>query len=256
MCTGLEVAALLATAAGTAKQVSATRKTRRANEAAANFELQKKAETNKQAEAIFEDQLALSDPGDAAAAADKAAEQQLMETQALLQRPDTGFTGTGDTPAMAQASPVVKESAAKSLAQELQRAEGQMKARASLTGLGQRFRDRAVQFGRGAELMQQLGNFNQGWTQVGNIQQSLAKNAGAKDAMLGDVLVGLGSMGMQYGAATRGLGATAGAPSAAGTGMSLAPTETVALLPSQGYSTGLNPAARGASGLKAPTLWR
>ncbi len=206
MCTGVEpyllAASVAATAAGTASQISANKKVRRASENAAFQELQRKQKVSDEANQLFQAELQNSNVGDANKDVDQAAAEQLAEAKALTQRDDTGFTGGTDTnAAMASATPIVKEVAARQLGDELAKAEGQMKARAMLQGFKQRQIQRGTQFGRAADRMKLLQGFNQGWSQVGQTQQALAKNAGANQAMLGDALVGLGSIGMQaYGA--------------------------------------------------------
>lgn len=228
MCTGAEpyllAAAAAATAAGTAKQISATKKVQRAREQAALEDLGRKKKTSDEANALFQTQLAESGAGDAQAEADKAAAEQLAEAQALTQRQDTGFTtGTDTNAAMGNATPIVKEVAARTLADELAQAEGQMKARATLQGYRQRQIQRGYDFGRAAERMKNLGMFNQGWDQVAQTQQLLAQNAGNKDAMLGDALVGLGQIGFS----AYGSGLAGGAGKAASGGSTLAGSSNV-----------------------------
>ena len=203
MCTGVEAMLIsgLMTGAGTAASISAGRSQRKASERAASNELMRKEKTNEQARQLFNAEMENSDAGDAQATVDAAAAEQLAQAQALTDREDTGFTAATQAPGIAQSSsPVVKETAARQLADELTKAEGQMKARAALQGYSQRQRQRGTQFGRAAERMAMLGNFNQGWGQVGQIDQNMARFAGQNQAMLGDVLTGLGSIGMQYGA--------------------------------------------------------
>lgn len=202
MCTGAEpallYASLAATAAGTAASVSAQHKQRQAAQQAAQQDLARKQVTSKQAQDIFQTELQNSNVGDAQKTADTEAAAQLQQTQGLVNRPDTGFVSATETPGMASATPVVKEAAARTLADELARTEGQMKARSELQGYQQRFLNRGIQFGRGADQMQLLGNYNRGWDQVAQTEQEMAKYAGAKQAMLGDLLTGVGSMGTQY----------------------------------------------------------
>ncbi len=211
MCTGAEpyllAASLAATAAGTAAQVNANKKREGATTAAAAADLERKAKTSREANAIFNAELENSDAGDASKAVDDAAAQQLAETQRLLSRSpeDTGFQAPTDTSAaMTNASPVVKDVAARTLADELAKTEAQMKAASTLQGFKKRQLNRANQFGRAGEQMAMLGNFNQGWSNVADVQQQMAQFAGAKQAMLGDVLTGLGSMGSAYYGATKG----------------------------------------------------
>lgn len=204
MCTGAEpallYASLAATAAGTAASIDSQRKTRKASERAASADLLRKQTTAKEAKQIFDTELEASNVGDAQADADAAAALQLQETKNLIDRPaaDTGFTTSGEAPAMVAASPVVKEAAARSLADELSKVEGQMRARSTLQGYNQRTMDRGMRFGRANDQMALLGNFNRGWDQVANTEQQMAKFAGAKQAMLGDLLTGVGSMGTAY----------------------------------------------------------
>jgi hypothetical protein len=217
MCTGVEIAMLAAstaaTAYGTSEQISANKKVQKARESAALQDMQRKQKTSNEANQLFQAEMEHSDPGDANADVDKAAAEQLAQAQALTQRDDTGFqSGSETNAAQASATPIVKEVAARQLADELAQAEGQMKARATLQGYKQRQIQRGNQFGRAAEQMKNLGNFNQGWDQVAQTQQELAKNAGANEAMLGDTLVGLGRIGFSaYGA-----GVGSGAASSAG----------------------------------------
>jgi hypothetical protein len=204
MCTGAEALIIsgLMTGAGTAANISAGRKQRKASEQAASMELARKQKINEQAEQLFQSEVGKSDATDAQAAADAAAAEQLAQAQALTAREGTGFTSAEEVPGLAQSgSTVVKEAAARSLGDELQKAESQMKARSVMQGYAQRQRQRATQFGRAAERMGMLGNFGQGWGQVGQIDQQMAKFAGQNQAMLGDALTGLGSLGFQaYGA--------------------------------------------------------
>lgn len=239
MCTGAEApllyASLAATAAGTYASIDAKKDQRKAVENAANTEFLRKQKTNKEAQAVFNAELQNSDPGDAQGDADKAAAEQLAAAQELAQRPaaDTGFSSPTDTAGMANASPVVKDVAARQLGDELARTEGQMKARATLQGYQQRFLNRGQQFGRSLEQMQLLNDFNQGWGRVGQTEQELAKTAGTNKAMLGDLLTGLGAAGTAYSGAK---GATLFGGTAAEGGSTLAgsagPYGTVSDLPS------------------------
>lgn len=220
MCTGAEpyllAASLAATAAGTASQISANKKREGAAAAAAAADLERKSKTSRDAQAIFNTELENSDAGDASKAVDDAAAQQLAETQRLLSRaPDeTGFQAAGESSAaMTNASPVVKDVAARTLADELAKTEAQMKAASTLQGFKKRQLNRANQFGRAGEQMAMLGGFNQGWSNVADIQQQMAQFAGSKEAMLGDVLTGLGSMGSAYYGAMKGGGAGSGTTS-------------------------------------------
>lgn len=220
MCTGVEpwvIAAIsgAATAYGTSQQISAKKDQRRASENAALQDLGRKKKVSDDANAVFQAQLDASDPGDANKDVDEQAAQQLAEAQGLTQREDTGFTSGSETnAAQASATPIVKEVAARQLSDELAQAEGQMKARAMLQGYKQRQIQRGTDFGRAAEEMANLRNFNGGWDQVAQTQQAMAKNAGMNKAMLGDALVGMGSIGLSaYGA---GLGSGAGAASQGG----------------------------------------
>jgi hypothetical protein len=251
MCTGVEpwvVAAISAatTAAGTAAQMSAAKKQRNARETAALQDMQRKSKTSNEANQLFQAEMENSKSADAKEDVDKAAEQQLAEAQALSQRGEgeTGFKAPGSDAAMASATPIVKEVAARQLGDELAKAEGQMKARATLQGFRQRQIKRGTQFGRATEQMKNLGNFNQGWSQVAQTQQELAKNAGANTAMLGDVLVGAGSIGQSYAGVMP-------ATSAAGSASTLAgstpyATTGASSLPSTvgtGFNTNYNPRA-------------
>jgi hypothetical protein len=216
MCTGVEPWVLAAvsaatTAAGTAAQISAKKQQRSASERAALQDMQRKQKTSAEANQLFQAEMEHSDPGDANADVDKAAAEQLAQAQALSQRENTGFqTGSETNAAQASATPIVKEVAARQLSDELAKAEGQMKARAVLQGFKQRQIQRGTEFGRAGEQMKNLGNFNQGWSQVAQTQQELAKNAGMNEAMLGDSLVGMGRIGLSaYGAGLGGGGAAA-----------------------------------------------
>lgn len=250
MCTGAEpallYASLAATAAGTYAQIDAKKQQRKATDRAASEDLMRKQKTALEAQQIFNTELQNSNPGDAEADADKAAAEQLQAAQELTQRSpeDTGFVQPTDTAGMANASPVVKEVAARQLGDELAKTEGQMKARSVLQGYQQRFMKRGQQFGRGVEQMQLLGNFNKGWDQVAQTQAQLAKNAGSNSAMLGDLLVGAGSMGTAYstakGASLFGNAATSGGSTLAGAGGPYGYTSTI---PS---SIGNTPATYGA----------
>ena len=252
MCTGVEpwvIAAVSAatTAAGTAAQMSAAKKQRKARESAASHELMRKQKTNDEANQLFQAEMQNSDVGDAKADVDKAAAEQLAEAQALTQRPEeeSGFQAPGTDAAMGSATPIVKEVAARQLGDELAKAGGQMKARAMLQGFNKRTIDRGTQFGRAAEQLRNLNNFNQGWGAVGQTQMELARNAGANTAMLGDALVGMGSIGQSYAGAMPASGAAGGASKLAGS----TPYATTAAseLPTTlgtGFNTTYNPRAR------------
>src|SRR5262245_15097731 len=129
MCTGAELLLLAsagATVAGTASSVRAGRKQRAASEAAAQFELDRRRELEEQSKDLFKEQLAASDPGKAEKDAEAAAAASLAATHDLINQPDSGFVSANNAPGASKASPVVKEAAARTLADELQRAEGQM----------------------------------------------------------------------------------------------------------------------------------
>jgi hypothetical protein len=226
MCTGAEwvaVASAMATAGGTAASISANKSRRRASEAAAYNELQKHEGINKESQQLFQDQLASSDPALARREAEQAAAEEYAASQQLVGQ-NEGFTAATETPGLATASPVVKDAAARSLADELSKAESQMKARSVLTGLGLQRKQRMNQLGRTAERFDMLQNFGADWSRVGQTQQQLAQNAGANKALLGDLLTGVGGIGMS-------------AAGAAG-----------------GFSRLFGGAAAGSSGLKAPGL--
>lgn len=245
MCTGLEIAALAATAAGTGAQIYSQRQQNKALGAAAALDVQRKEKTAREAESIFNQQLGESSGDKALSDADAAAQQELAATQQLIARPNTGFGAENETQAMANATPVVKEAAAQTLAGELQRAEGQMKARATMAGLQRRAEDTQRRQSRAIEQMVQLGGFNRGWDQVAGVEQQAAKMAGANSAMIGDLLVGLGSAGLQYGGGAGAMGGAAGAGSGANAAGGLVAGSSLE-----------QPLMAGASqGMKAPKSW-
>src|SRR4051812_48825006 len=130
---GLLIASLTAAAGGTAASISARKKSRRAMEDAAFNDEQRKEKISKEAQALFSSEAGNSNAEKAAADADAAAAESLAATNALVDRKDVGFTSATETPGLAQSvSPVVKEAAARSLSNELSKAESQMKARAVL----------------------------------------------------------------------------------------------------------------------------
>ena len=206
MCLGAEYAwvpyavAAATTAAGTATQINATRQRRQATEQVAAADLARKRKLNDEAGQLFESELQNSRVGDASADVDAEAAKQLAEAQTLVQRPQP--VGYGAEAPQAGSSPVVREVAARQLSDALAQAEGQMKARAMLQGFQQRQIKRGTKFGRSAEQMQLLGNRSRGWDQVAETERMLAQNAGSKNAMLGDALVGLGSVAAAYAGGT------------------------------------------------------
>lgn len=224
-------------------QVGAARKQDKATANALLMDQERKGRQDKEALAIFDDQLGASDPQKALRDADQRTAETVAAVQGLTGRPGTGF-GAEPNAAMQRASPVVKEAAGQSLATELQRAEGQMKARATLQGLRRRQQDRGTQLGRAMETVGMLGGFNQGWGNVNQIDMAAAKQAGSGQAMLGDVLTMLGSAGLGMAGAGVGAGAAAaGESAAAGTGLVAGSTLEQPL------------AAGAAQGLKAPSTF-
>jgi len=190
-------------------------------ENAAALDERRKDKISKEAQAIFGSEVEGSSAEKASADADAAAVAQLAAANQLVNREDTGFVSATEAPGMSKsASPVVREAAARSLADELAKTESQMKARSVLQGWQQRQQQRGTQFGRTAERMMTLGNFSQGWDQVNKVDMGQAAHAGDERAMLGDVLTGLGQVGLAaYGAGAAKPAATAATtyvPAAAG----------------------------------------
>ena len=201
MCTGAEAllaASLLSTAAGTGVAIKSSRDVTKARNAAAATELLQKKKVDQDSQQLFAQTVQGSNPATAAADADQAAQQEYAATKDQIAQSATGFGGA-QTQGLAQAtSPVVKEAAARSLADALQTADSQIKARATLRGLGVQRQQRGDQLRRANQQANMLGNFMQGWGQVGQVGQEAAKSVGDQDAMLGDLLTGLGQAGAAY----------------------------------------------------------
>ncbi len=232
-------------AAGTTAQISAAHQKNKAIGRAALADVQRKEQTAKEAREIFNEQVPLSNADKAMSDADTAAVEDLAATQGLINRPDTGFSGPSVE--MQKASPVVKDAAAKSLAGELQRAESQLKARAALAGMQRRNRDRTLQQSRATEQLMQLGGFNRGWDQVAQVQNAAAQTAGGNTAMLGDLLVGLGGMGLMASGAGLGKAATAAPEAGSGLGLKIGSSLEQPLTMTTAPGSSL--------GLKAPPRW-
>jgi hypothetical protein len=197
----MQLAALAAAAAGTGVSIKANRDRTRATNAAALNDIMNKQKVERDSKSLFNQQVQTSDPAKAGEAADQAAQAQYAASKTQDAQSPQGFGG-GDSAGIAASalggSPVIRDAAARSLADALQVADAQIKARAVMGGLSRQRQQRFQQLTRANQQAGMLGNFNQGWNQVDQADQALAQNAGAGTAMLGDVLTGLGQVGSAY----------------------------------------------------------
>lgn len=221
----LGIAALVG---GTGFQVSARNQQRRAARTASNKFAAKSKQRSDEANAIFQKSLADQDATKQQEAIDAARDEKLTRVEDLFTREAANYDPL--LPGQERAPTVVKEEGAKQLSDGLARARARLAAVAQLEGFGSRTFDRKLQLQDNASLLGNIGLFARGDRDVFDTDMFAAQQQGGNKALIGDLLVTLGQIGLTSGL-SGGASSVVGRGAAGGTGAGMGTVQSASRMP-------------------------
>lgn len=200
--------AIAALVAGTGANAVANRQVRRAQERAYDNYARRSDQRTNEAKSIFERSLGEQDVGKQTAKIDEAANAKVQRVDELT-RTNSDYIDPL-LPGQDRAPKVIGKQASRSLAEELAKARAQIGALAKLEGFSTRTFDRGLELSHVKPELGNLGLFAQGDRNILQAQMQSAAGKGQNLRLVGDILTGLGQVGLLGAGAGVGAGAGAG----------------------------------------------
>lgn len=185
---------IAALAAGATAQYQGNKRARKAQERAYSDYASRTDKRTDEAKAIFEKSLGEQDVKKQQARVDEAATAKTARVDDLVARESSYIDPM--LPGQDRAPKVIKQQASRALGDELARARAQIAAIAKLEGFSTRTFDRGLELDHVKPQLGNLSLFAQGDRNIFEARSAVAANKGANLRMLGDILIGIGAMGL------------------------------------------------------------